>query len=54
MNTKGVVFDIIGTCFSPDVYTLAKQDVEGDVCMVAAHAWDIAGAACAGKANCFH
>ena len=37
----------------PDVYALAKQDVEGDVWMVAAHAWDIAGAACAGLRTAF-
>jgi 2-haloacid dehalogenase len=29
----------------PDVYALPKQDAEGDVWMVAVHAWDIAGAA---------
>lgn len=28
----------------PDVYALPKQNVEGDVWLVAAHAWDIAGA----------
>jgi 2-haloacid dehalogenase len=32
---------------------LAKQDVEGDIWMVAAHAWDIAGAACAGLRTAF-
>ena len=37
----------------PDVYALAKQDAEGDVWMVAAHAWDIAGAACAGLRTVF-
>jgi 2-haloacid dehalogenase len=37
----------------PDVYALAKQDAEGDVWMVAAHAWDIAGAACAGLRTAF-
>jgi 2-haloacid dehalogenase len=37
----------------PDVYALAKQDVEGDIWMVAAHAWDIAGAACAGLLTAF-
>jgi 2-haloacid dehalogenase len=37
----------------PDVYALAKQDVEGDIWMVAAHAWDIAGAACAGLRTVF-
>jgi 2-haloacid dehalogenase len=37
----------------PDVYALAKQDVEGDIWMVAAHAWDIAGAACAGLRTAF-
>ncbi|MEW5856434.1 MAG: haloacid dehalogenase type II, partial [Cyanobacteriota bacterium] len=36
-----------------DVYALAKQDTEGDVWMVAAHAWDIAGAACAGLRTAF-
>jgi 2-haloacid dehalogenase len=37
----------------PDVYALAKQDSEGDIWMVAAHAWDIAGAACAGLRTVF-
>ncbi|WP_399317942.1 HAD-IA family hydrolase [Trichocoleus sp. FACHB-69] len=37
----------------PDVYALAKQDVKGDIWMVAAHAWDIAGAACAGLRTAF-
>ena len=37
----------------PDVYALAKQDAEGDIWMVAAHAWDIAGAACAGLRTVF-
>ncbi|MEG4594142.1 haloacid dehalogenase type II [Microcoleus sp. F8_C2] len=37
----------------PDVYALAKHDVEGDIWMVAAHAWDIAGAACAGLRTAF-
>jgi 2-haloacid dehalogenase len=37
----------------PDVYALAKQDVEDDIWMVAAHAWDIAGAACAGLRTAF-
>lgn len=37
----------------PDVYALAKQNVEGDIWMVAAHAWDIAGAARAGLRTIF-
>ncbi|HEY9296910.1 MAG TPA: HAD family hydrolase [Phormidium sp.] len=37
----------------PDVYALAKQDVLGDVWMVAVHAWDIAGAAGAGLRTAF-
>ncbi|MEQ9552913.1 MAG: HAD-IA family hydrolase [Coleofasciculus sp. G3-WIS-01] len=37
----------------PDVYALAKQDVEGDIWMIAAHGWDIAGAACAGLRTAF-
>jgi 2-haloacid dehalogenase len=37
----------------PDVYALPKPDFEGDVWMVAAHAWDIAGAACAGLRTAF-
>ena len=37
----------------PDVYDLPKQDAEGDVWMVAAHAWDIAGAARAGLRTAF-
>ncbi|MEI2579803.1 HAD-IA family hydrolase [Scytonema sp. PRP1] len=37
----------------PDVYALAKQDASADVWMVAAHAWDIAGAACAGLRTAF-
>ena len=37
----------------PDVYALAKQDASGDVWMVAVHAWDIAGAACAGLRTAF-
>ena len=37
----------------PDVYALAKQDSEGDIWMVAAHSWDIAGAACAGLRTAF-
>lgn len=46
--------DAIGKTKShPDVYALAKQDVEGDIWMVAAHAWDIAGAACAGLRTAF-
>lgn len=37
----------------PDVYDLPKQDAEGDVWMVAVHAWDIAGAARAGLRTAF-
>jgi 2-haloacid dehalogenase len=37
----------------PDVYALAKQDASGDVWMVAVHAWDIAGAVCAGLRTAF-
>ena len=37
----------------PDVYALPKQDAEGDVWMVAVHAWDIAGAAKAGLRTAF-
>lgn len=37
----------------PDVYALAKQDADGDVWMVAVHAWDIAGAARAGLRTAF-
>jgi len=37
----------------PDVYALPKQDAEGDVWMVAVHAWDIAGAARAGLRTAF-
>jgi 2-haloacid dehalogenase len=46
--------DAIGkTKLHPDVYALAKQDASGDVWMVAAHAWDVAGAACAGLQTAF-
>lgn len=37
----------------PEVYALAQQDTSGDVWMVAVHAWDIAGAACAGLRTAF-
>lgn len=37
----------------PDVYAMAKQNAEGDLWMVAAHAWDIAGAARAGLRTAF-
>lgn len=37
----------------PDVYNLAKQGAEGDVWMVAVHAWDIVGAARAGLRTAF-
>lgn len=37
----------------PDVYNLALQGAEGDVWMVAVHAWDIAGAARAGLRTAF-
>lgn len=37
----------------PEVYALAKQNTEGDVWMVAAHAWDIAGAIGAGLRTAF-
>jgi len=37
----------------PDVYNLAKQGAEGNVSMVAVHAWDIAGAARAGLRTVF-
>lgn len=37
----------------PDVYALPKRDAEGDVWMVAVHAWDIAGAARAGLRTAF-
>lgn len=37
----------------PDVYALPKQDAEGDVWMVAVHAWDIAGAAKPGLRTAF-
>lgn len=37
----------------PDVYAMVKRDTSDDVWMVAAHAWDIAGAACAGLRTAF-
>ena len=37
----------------PDVYALLKQDAVDDIWMVAAHAWDIAGAACANLRTAF-
>lgn len=37
----------------PDVYALPKQDTSGDLWMVAAHAWDIIGAARAGLKTAF-
>ncbi|MEW6494469.1 MAG: HAD family hydrolase [Cyanobacteriota bacterium] len=37
----------------PDVYAIPKQDVKGNFWMIAAHAWDIAGAACAGLRTVF-
>lgn len=37
----------------PDVYAMAKQNSEGDLWMVAAHAWDVAGAARAGLKTAF-
>lgn len=37
----------------PDVYALLKQEKENDVWMVAAHAWDIAGAALANLRTAF-
>lgn len=37
----------------PDVYALAKQDAQGHLWMVAVHAWDIAGATCAGLKTAF-
>ena len=37
----------------PDVYNLVKKDAEGDVWMVAVHAWDIAGAAFSGLKTAF-
>lgn len=53
-------FDSIFSCDAiqktkphPDVYALVKQDAEGDIWMVAAHAWDIAGAARAGLKTAF-
>lgn len=53
-------FDSIFSCDAiaktkphPDVYAMPKPDVKGDFWMVAAHAWDIAGAACAGLRTVF-
>ncbi len=37
----------------PDVYALPKQEAAEEIWMVAAHAWDIAGAACAGLRTAF-
>lgn len=37
----------------PDVYAMAKQNAEGNLWMVAAHAWDIAGAARTGLKTAF-
>lgn len=37
----------------PEVYDLPKQDAEGDVWMVAVHAWDIVGAVKAGLRTVF-
>lgn len=37
----------------PEVYALPYRDAEGDVWMVAVHAWDIAGAAIAGLRTAF-
>ncbi len=37
----------------PDVYTMPKRDTKSDVWMVAAHAWDIAGASRAGLRTAF-
>lgn len=37
----------------PDVYAMAKRDAEGDLWMVAAHAWDIQGASHAGLKTAF-
>jgi 2-haloacid dehalogenase len=37
----------------PDVYAMPKHDSQGDVWMVAAHAWDIAGASRAGLKTAF-
>lgn len=53
-------FDRILSCDSigktkphPDVYALAKQESEGEVWLVAAHAWDVMGAALAGLQTVF-
>ncbi len=37
----------------PDVYNLVSADIEGDTWLVAAHAWDIVGAARAGLKTAF-
>jgi len=37
----------------PDIYAMVKPDTQDDVWMVAAHAWDIAGAARAGLKTAF-
>jgi len=37
----------------PDVYALLKQDALDDIWMVAAHAWDLVGAACANLRTAF-
>jgi len=37
----------------PDVYAMARREAEGETWMVAAHAWDIAGAARAGFRTAF-
>lgn len=37
----------------PDVYAMAKHNAEGDLWMIAAHAWDIAGASRAGLRTAF-
>ncbi|BDI20506.1 haloacid dehalogenase (plasmid) [Nostoc cf. commune SO-36] len=37
----------------PDVYALAKQESEGEVWLVAAHAWDVMGAVLAGLQTVF-
>lgn len=37
----------------PDVYAMPKQDIQGDLWLVAAHAWDIQGAAHAGLKTAF-
>lgn len=54
------LFDRIFSCDAvrrtkphPDVYALAKQDNEGEIWLVAAHAWDIMGAASAGLKTAF-